>query len=211
MVRTSDTPITSSECRALADRLKRHRERRGITLESIAQHTKVSARLFAALERGDCSRWPVGLYGRAYIRGYAEAVGLNPDEIVEDFTAAFGGTLQADGTPTPPARGPRGAGLRLTMVDEPAIKPERVAKRVGLAAVDLVIGFLLAWTAHVGLETTLWTTVAIALGYHAIGRLVSDEPLLYWAFLRVRSASAPRPAEEPSGEVAVGDTARTAA
>jgi hypothetical protein len=209
MVRTSATAITSSECRALGERLKRHRERRGITLESIARTTKVPAALFAGLERGDCSRWPAGLYGRAYVRGYAEAIGLNADEIVEDFTAAFGGTIQADGTPAPPPRAPRGAALRLAMVEE-SISPERFAKRVGLTAVDLVLGFLLAWIAYVGLHTGVWTTVTIALSYHAIGRLVSDEPLLYWAFMRARTAAHRSRAEE-STDVAVGDTASTAA
>jgi transcriptional regulator with XRE-family HTH domain len=211
MVRTSDTAITSSECRALGERLKRHRERRGITLESIAQTTKISARLFAALERGDCSRWPVGLYGRAYIRGYAEAIGLNADETAEDFTAAFGGTLQADGTPAPPRRTPRAATLRLAMVDEPSIGPEHIARRLGLAAADLIIGFLLAWIAYVGLNAGVWVTVGTALAYHGIGRLVSDQPLLYWAFLRIRSVFAHAPVEESTGEVAVRDTASTAA
>jgi cytoskeletal protein RodZ len=210
MVRASDAAVTSSECRALGERLKRHRERRGVTLESIAQTTKISGRLFAALERGDCSRWPVGLYGRAYIRAYAEAVGLNADETAEDFTAAFGGTLRADGTPTPPSRTPRAATLRLGMVDD-SPSTERLAKRIGLAAVDLIIGFLLAWVAHVGLDTGVWITVAAALAYHAVGRVVSDEPLLYWAFLRIRGMFAHPPVEESTGEVAVRDTASTAA
>jgi Helix-turn-helix domain len=210
MVRTSASANTSSECRALGERLKRHRDRRGITLESIAQTTKVSTALFAGLERGDCSRWPVGLYGRAYVRAYADAIGLNGDEVVEDFTAAFGGTLQADGTPAPPARTPRGATLRLVMVDEPTINPGRIAKRAGLAAADLLLGLLLAWVAYIGLHTSIWTTVGIALSYHAIGRLVSDEPLLYWAFIRGRAA-ARRSHAEDSSDVAVGDTASTAA
>ena len=84
-----------SERRAFGERARRQRERRGVTLEKIAQSTKVPASLFAGLERGDCSRWPAGLYSRAYIRAYAELIGLDPNEAVEDFTAAFGETVLA--------------------------------------------------------------------------------------------------------------------
>ena len=64
-----------SDRRGLGERLKRQRERRGITLQQISQSSKVPASLFAGLEAGDCSRWPAGLYARAYIRAYADAIG----------------------------------------------------------------------------------------------------------------------------------------
>ena len=83
-----------SDRRGLGERLKRQRERRGVTLQQISHSSKVPASLFAALEAGDCSRWPAGLYARAYVRAYADAIGLNPDETVEEFVAAFGATSQ---------------------------------------------------------------------------------------------------------------------
>lgn len=203
---------TSSERRALGDRLKRHRERRGITLQAIAQSTKIPAALFAGLERGDCSRWPVGLYSRAYVRSYAQAVGLNADETVEDFVSAFGATAHADGGDSAPASAQRGPNtLRLGLVDEPAISPERVVKRVALAGTDLVLASGLAWGTYALLDTTVLVTVGCALAYHAVGRLVSDEPLFMWLAHRLRSASL-HPAPEPeTGEVAVGDAASTTA
>lgn len=201
---------TSSERQALGERLKRQRERRGITLESISQATKVAASLYAGLERGDCSRWPAGLYGRAYARAYAEAIGMNADEVVEDFTSAYGGGVQSDGSEGPATPAPRVAALRLAMVDEPSATLERTARRASLTAADLVIGLLLASIAHVGLGLGVWGTLAFPLGYHAAGRLVSDEPLLYWLYLRMRRPAAAPPEAEP-GEVAVRDTASTAA
>lgn len=69
--------------------LRRTRERRGVTLEHLAQRTKVSLDLWAALERGDLSRWPTGIFARAYIREYAELVGLNPTETIDDFCRLF--------------------------------------------------------------------------------------------------------------------------
>ena len=210
MVKRSDAAI-SSQARALGERLKRQRERRGISLQSISLSTKIPVSLYAGLERGDCSRWPAGLYGRAYVRGYADAIGANADEIVEDFTAAFGGTIQDDGTPAPPPRVPRAGSLRLGMVDEPSIKPQHLARRLGLAAADLTIGFVLAWIAHVGLDASVWVTVGTALAYYAVGRAVSDDPLLYWLFQRARHAIMPVPQEIPSADVTVHDTASTAA
>jgi len=69
--------------------LRRARERRGLTLEEISGQTKVSAAHFAALECGDVSRWPSGIFRRAFIRGYAAAVGLDPDETVARFGRFF--------------------------------------------------------------------------------------------------------------------------
>ena len=56
--------------------LKASRERRGISLQTIAESTKISESLFADLERCDLSRWPTGIYRRAFFREYTAFVGL---------------------------------------------------------------------------------------------------------------------------------------
>ena len=40
-----------------------------------------------ALERSDLSRLPGGIFTRAFIRAYAEEVGLDPDRTIDDFIA----------------------------------------------------------------------------------------------------------------------------
>lgn len=70
-------------------RLRRERERRGITLETIAAVTKVGVDLWEGLERNDFSRWPSGIFARAFIRDYARAVGLDGDEVVDEFCRLF--------------------------------------------------------------------------------------------------------------------------
>jgi transcriptional regulator with XRE-family HTH domain len=200
-----------SERRAFGEQLKRHRERCGITLQSIAQNTKVAASLYAGLERGDCSRWPTGIYSRAYVRAYAEAVGLNPTDTLEEFNATFGPTTTAPhppGVPVHPQTSLRQ--LRLSMAEDPAIHSERMLRRAALAAVELVVGCLIASLAHVGLGANLWVTLSCVLGYFVAGRAVSDQPLLYWLFERTRSAAAPEPAA-PAEAVPVGDAASTTA
>jgi hypothetical protein len=78
-----------SEREAFGPNLRWHRVQRGISLEHIAASTKVPLDLWVALERNDFSRWPTGLYARAYIRAYALAVGTDPAETVEAFCRSF--------------------------------------------------------------------------------------------------------------------------
>jgi transcriptional regulator with XRE-family HTH domain len=70
-------------------RLRSERERRGISLDTIASVTKVSADLWDGLERNDFSRWPSGIFARAFVRDYARAIGLDGDEVVEEFCRLF--------------------------------------------------------------------------------------------------------------------------
>lgn len=201
-----------SERHVFGERLKRHRERRGVTLQAIAQATKISASLFAALERGDCSRWPAGVYSRAYVRAYAEAIGLDPEEVVEDFSAAFVETAHPESFEKPAGRRVKAVGaLRLSMVEEPAVRQERFIRRAAFAAADLLVASGVAWLAHAWLDTALWTTVGIALGYHASGRLLTDQSLVYWLFHRSQASPAPAADGAASDEVSVSDAASTTA
>lgn len=70
-------------------RLRAARERQGISLESIAQRTKVSVSVWQGMERNDFTKWPTGLFARSYVRDYCTIVGLNPDEIVDEFCRYF--------------------------------------------------------------------------------------------------------------------------
>lgn len=70
-------------------RLRRERERRGISIETIALVTNVSGELWQGLERNDFSRWPSGIFARAFMRDYAKAVGLDADEVVDEFCRLF--------------------------------------------------------------------------------------------------------------------------
>ncbi len=78
-----------SERDTFGPRLRRERERRGISLESLALVTNVSVELWVGLESNDFSKWPGGLYARAFVRDYAKAVGLDADELVDDFCRLF--------------------------------------------------------------------------------------------------------------------------
>jgi len=109
---------------AFGPRLRLERERRQISLASISATTKIHLSLFEGLERDDVSRWPSGIFRRSFVRAYAGAIGLDPDETVQQFVARFPdpgetaepfaakATIEAD-------RLAVSNGLRLTLDDEP--------------------------------------------------------------------------------------------
>jgi cytoskeleton protein RodZ len=69
--------------------LRRHRDKRGMSLQTVAAQTKVSAGLYKSLESGECDRWPGGIYSRGMVRAYAAAIGLDPEETVTRFTECY--------------------------------------------------------------------------------------------------------------------------
>jgi len=72
-------------------KLREARERKGVSLRQIANATKISVGQLEALERGDISRLPGGIFSRAFVRSYAIEVGLEPEETIRDFIAQFPG------------------------------------------------------------------------------------------------------------------------
>ncbi len=74
---------------AFGPNLRRLRLQRGISLDAIAQETKVNSAIWAGLERNDLSRWPTGIYARAYVRSYAQLIGADPDATVDEFCRLF--------------------------------------------------------------------------------------------------------------------------
>jgi len=66
-------------------RLRQQREERQITLATIATTTKIKMTLLEQLESDEFAAWPRGLFGRAYLRDYATAIGLDPETIVSEF------------------------------------------------------------------------------------------------------------------------------
>jgi cytoskeletal protein RodZ len=84
-------------------RMKRARETRGVTLREIATRTKISVSALEALERNDISRLPGGIFVRAFVRAYAEEVGLDPEQTIREFIEAFPHDSVTAGSPYVPA------------------------------------------------------------------------------------------------------------
>ena len=80
-------------------RLRRHRERSRISLDEIVSQTRIKREQLEAFERGELDSWPRGIYARAWIRGYASVVGLDPIDTVDEFCKLFPqGDRRVEGT-----------------------------------------------------------------------------------------------------------------
>src|SRR5262245_63452487 len=75
-------------------RLRERREQQHVALSTIAEQTKIKVSLLEALERDDVSHWPSGIFRRAFIRAYADAIGLEPDVIVREFLELYPDPLE---------------------------------------------------------------------------------------------------------------------
>ncbi len=71
----------------VGSRLRAAREAKQLSLREIADTTKISVSALEALEENDVARLPGGIYSRGFVRSYATAVGLDPEQTVRDFTA----------------------------------------------------------------------------------------------------------------------------
>ena len=69
--------------------LRAARERRGVSLAQIAAETKLGMELWADLEDNNLTRWPRQIYARSYVRDYALRVGMDADEVVNEFCRLF--------------------------------------------------------------------------------------------------------------------------
>ncbi|MER3125020.1 helix-turn-helix domain-containing protein [Bacillus pumilus] len=69
----------------LGKRLVEAREEKGMSLEDLQTVTKIQKRYLLAIEQGNYDIIPGKFYVRAFIKQYAEAVGLNSEQLFEEF------------------------------------------------------------------------------------------------------------------------------
>ena len=70
---------------SLPERLLTARERKGVDLYRAERDTKIRARYLGALERGDYRELPGAVYTKGFLRNYALYLGLDPDEILDQW------------------------------------------------------------------------------------------------------------------------------
>lgn len=179
-----------SERDTFGPRLRRERERRGISIETIAAVTKVGADLWLGLERNDFSKWPTGIFARAFIRDYAKAIGLDADELVDEFCRLF---PQGDRRAARLIRAQAEIiGHEPAAVEDPALVPRagdrrasarerkaetrarrlRLAPRAVAAAVDVVCTLSLAVIGPALGGTGFWSSVGVtALIYYSVATI----------------------------------------
>ncbi|MBN8250016.1 helix-turn-helix domain-containing protein [Priestia flexa] len=87
----------------LGQRLRQERENKGMSLEDLQKNTKIQKRYLIGIEEGNYDVMPGKFYVRAFIKQYCEAVGLNPDDIFDQYKTDIP-TTQTDDIPQPLSR-----------------------------------------------------------------------------------------------------------
>ncbi len=63
---------------------------RGVSLDDIADATKIGTRLLRALEEEHFELLPGGIFNKGFVRAYSKYLGLNEEEAVADYLEAAG-------------------------------------------------------------------------------------------------------------------------
>jgi len=67
------------------------RQRKGISLEAIAQDTKLKVATLKAIEDGNFDDLPGGVYNISYLRQYARAIGADESSFVQLYRSSYNG------------------------------------------------------------------------------------------------------------------------
>ena len=198
------TPTTFGEM------LRRQRERRGIALKTVADQTKIGVTLLVALERGDCSKWPGGIYSRAWIRAYAAAIGLDSDDIGAQFNRLFAANAFLEGETAAiavaPAQIPHITPLRMTLEPDPGARARNAVRRGLFLLADLALSAIVASMVVMLTAFGFWTPfTASLLACHALG-LFGGGGSAFGLIDRIVRRHA-RPHENAAGDSAVAEPA----
>ncbi|WP_459500282.1 helix-turn-helix domain-containing protein [Bacillus sp. C1] len=73
----------------LGQKLKEAREAKGLSIDQLHEVTKIQKRYLVTIEEGDYSVLPGAFYARAFIKQYADAVGLNGEELLVEYQSVI--------------------------------------------------------------------------------------------------------------------------
>ena len=69
----------------LGQKLTEAREAKGLSIDQLHEITKIQKRHLVAIEEGNYDVLPGAFYARAFIKQYADAVGLNGEELLVEY------------------------------------------------------------------------------------------------------------------------------
>lgn len=74
----------------VGEKLSALRRERGKTLPDLESSTKIMGRMLSALENERWDELPAEVYVRGYIRSYAQAIGVDPEPLLAEYTRDIG-------------------------------------------------------------------------------------------------------------------------
>jgi cytoskeleton protein RodZ len=124
----------------IGDRLRAAREAKKLTLEEIANKTRSPVRHLQHIENEEWSELPAPTYSIGFSRSYANAIGLNGNEIAAEVRERIGATRPVYDAPQ----------SLYEPADPARVPPRSLALVAGAIALLLVVGYILWRTLSVG-------------------------------------------------------------
>lgn len=125
-------PVSLIDARNVGALLREARERRGISIDRLAQITKIRTPFLRAIEANDLDGVPQTVFVRGYLRAYAREVGLDPEETVRSYLEQFAPPEPTVENQTPHVENaPSGV--------EPDVNWRALRNVVGVAAIAIIV------------------------------------------------------------------------
>lgn len=121
----------------LGEKLKETRLKQGLTIQEIAGQTRIQPHFLEALEQNNLDVIPGAFFRKSFLRQYAAALGLNPDDFDSDTSIQFGSYGGSDDAPA------LGMSSRIQPDLPPLPTPGRTAGfpfRQALLSIGLLVG-----------------------------------------------------------------------
>lgn len=124
----------------IGDRLKAAREAKKLSLDEIASKTRIPIRHLQHIEDEEWDQLPAPTYSIGFTRAYANAIGLNGNEVAAELRAQIG-------TARPTYEAPQSY---YEPADPARVPPKSLAMVAGAIALLLVVGYIIWRTLSVG-------------------------------------------------------------
>jgi cytoskeletal protein RodZ len=72
-------------CKDIGEYLKREREARQISLQEIANATKIAKHRLASIENNKRDQWPAEIFVKGFIKSYSEYIGLDTTDVMNRY------------------------------------------------------------------------------------------------------------------------------
>ncbi|MCL4499640.1 MAG: DUF4115 domain-containing protein [Chloroflexi bacterium] len=89
---------------SIGSTLKQERDRKGLSLDDVHDATKITVHNLSALEEDRFDYFPNRVYARAFLRDYANYLGLDSGALLTDYEEKWGAAQEIKIAPEPPRR-----------------------------------------------------------------------------------------------------------
>lgn len=81
--------MSQNDKQGMGQELRKARLRRKLTVSQVAGATRIKAQIIEDLEREDFSRIAAPIYGKGFLKLYAEHVGIDPAPLIDEYMSHF--------------------------------------------------------------------------------------------------------------------------